>query len=141
MARSDGYHEIMQLNHPTKMTMWPGPAAVPVFLFGLLVVGCSDPKFQAEQSGRDQRIHHYTQSYLRRESESPAHLQALEDERKMLGVRRDEQLKDRLIAVKRQEQTRAETLRETRPVRHERVHSILRGKPETMRDTWADMFY
>lgn len=106
-----------------------------------VVAACSDPRFGARQSVRDERIHYYSQSYLRREVETSANRRALEDERKALQTQRDVGLVDRLQDVKRQEQVRVEELRDTRPVRRERVRSIVHGKPETLRDTWADMFY
>lgn len=114
------------------------------FLVGAMsgvVAACSDPRFGARQSVRDERIHYYSQSYLRREVETSANRRALEDERKALQTQRDVGLVDRLQDVKRQEQVRVEELRDTRPVRRERVRSIVHGKPETLRDTWADMFY
>lgn len=116
-------------------------AAISIVAAVIGFAGCSDPRFQAKQSVRDERIHFYSQSYLRRESESPGHLRALSDERKSLGVRRDEHLHRRLAEVERHEEARAADLRDTRPVRHERIHSILRGKPENVHDPWAKMTY
>jgi len=116
-------------------------AAGLVLVGGCALTGCSDPKFQSDQAIRNDRIYYYSQLHDRRKTDETAHLQSLDDEVKSRGIRHDAHLKDRLTEVKRMEQTRAEDLRETRPARHERLHSIYRGKPENMRETWADMFY
>lgn len=108
---------------------------------GVMVAGCSDPRYQAKQSVRNDRIYDYGVAYRNRESQSTGHLMALEDERKSLGIERDEKLKNRLIEVPRHEQVRAEELRIEQPARHERVRSILGGKPEKIRDAWADLVY
>ncbi len=110
-------------------------------VFGVMFAGCSDPRYQAKQSVRNDRIYYYSEAYRNRESQSTGHLMALDDERKSLGIERDEKLKNRLIEVPRHEQVRAEELRMDQPARHERVRSIIGGKPENIRDSWADLVY
>lgn len=116
-----------------------------VYLLGCmacgLFTGCSDSRYQAKQNIRDERIYYYSQSYLNREADNPEHLRSLEDRHEALSLERDARLKNRLQDVPRQVEVREETLRQTQPVRRERVRSIFGGRPENIRNAWADMVY
>jgi hypothetical protein len=116
----------------------PGAAVAAVFL---MVAGCQDPRFKQKQALRDAGVAHHVSSYAAYDAAGPERIRKTLDLHDQLAQRREEQLEATRALIHRSYEERKTHWEEHRPKRRAFCKSQLHGKPDTIDETFATMFY
>ena len=107
----------------------------------IAAAGCSDPAWRAKKAVRRERIRADLHLLAKRERESGPNLREIRELHRSSVEHHREHLSAMSGFVHRRVDKEFVDWRDTQDQRRSYIRQQLRGKPETIRDTWARMTY
>ena len=104
-------------------------------------IGCQDPDYKAKQAIREGRLDEYLDKFATSEKERSERIEALRALHFELQTEYARSLEKTLKLIEESYLKDQEHWLEQKPMREEKVYSILGGKPERIPGTWGKMVY